>query len=102
MSRSRSHDRLVFSPARFQALLDVHRGKVRFDNGLLGGPAGYRWDAEGGTCPDERTLSELWRADLIDVGTTALFAFAGHEVVLTRAGREVLYEWGATRARHVA
>ncbi|GAA2808582.1 hypothetical protein [Saccharopolyspora taberi] len=94
MSPTRAPVRFAFSPARFRALLDVHRGGVRFGNGL-GAPAGYRRDAGAGAPPDERALSELWRADLIDLVTADLFAAGGQRVVLTAAGRDLLYEWEA-------
>ena len=88
---------LRFTTERFSALRDVHRGRVRFHNGLnAAGQAGYGWAEPGPPIPPSRrdTLFELWQADLIDVATSGLFVTQGHHVTLTQRGWTALQRWG--------
>jgi len=97
---------LRFTPERFAALIDVYRGRVRFDNGLgTGAGTGYRWNEHVGTTMSQEkrdVLFELWQLDLIDVNTSHIFASHGHEVTITHAGWSRLRRWGFVPEEHAA
>ncbi len=90
--------RVLYSDQRRASLADVYRGKVEFDNSLGAGQGnGYRWaERIGGAMFDaqQNLLVELWRADLIEVDSSHLFASRGHRVRLTHRGWQTLREWG--------
>ncbi|QUH05092.1 hypothetical protein HUO13_33810 [Saccharopolyspora erythraea] len=90
------HQRLPYSAPRFLSLLHVYRGCVLFDNGLVGGRSGYVGDEHlrrDSVELDQVALFELWKAAMIDVDATQVFAPDGHRVTITRAGEELLGRW---------
>lgn len=94
---------LRFTTERLVALRDVHRGQVRFHNGLTS-RAGYDYSEPGRPMAQDvqDTLSELWLAGLIDIDADDLFVHDGNKVTLSYAGWGALQRWGFSPTRHAA